>query len=330
MDDYSDEELLHYIRQSPRLVITVKQAVLILSPGLLAKAVGGTCYDDPMDEICAMQRARALGINVPAFRRLVPADDCGTHYLVMERVIGDTLEKRWRNLGLWGTLRAAWKLRGYLRLLRTVTAQTTGGLHSGRTRCPWLDDQRGPVRNASPVAFVGYLNWWLVDCRPQYCTPHPELVLKLAKEHILVHQDLAPRNMILDPRGTLWLVDWGISGFYPEYMEFFWDRRHIVVTLDVVVEGTHMGGMVGSSPVVVVSLGRSWLCFTLSGYPGSFRCRFGTHATVQIGQDTLLGRAIVIDVCLRCTTGASMCPPNEAFNTVSSVRYITSEEAPEG
>lgn len=27
--------------------------------------------------------------------------------------------------------------------------------------------------------------------------------------------------MMLDPRGTLWLVDWGISGFYPEYMEYF-------------------------------------------------------------------------------------------------------------
>ncbi|KAI0728892.1 kinase-like protein [Fomitopsis betulina] len=186
------------------LDLTRKQAVLILSPGLLAKPVGGTWYDDPMDEVHAMQRARALGVNVPAFRRLVPVDDFGKYYLVMERVVGDTLEQRWPNLGLWGTLCAAWQLRGYLRLLRTVTAQTTSGLHSGRTRSILLDDQRGPVRHASPAAFVGYLNWWLP-----------------AKEHFLVHQELVPRNMMLDPRGTLWLVDWGISGFYPEYMEYF-------------------------------------------------------------------------------------------------------------
>lgn len=221
LDSYSDEELLHYIRQSPCLITSRKQAVLILSPGLLAKPVGGTWYDDPMDEVHAMQRARALGVNVPAFRRLVPVDDFGKYYLVMERVVGDTLEQRWPNLGLWGTLCAAWQLRGYLRLLRTVTAQTTGGLHSGRTRSILLDDERGPVRHASPAAFVGYLNWWLVNCRPEYCTPHPELVLKPAKEHFLVHQELVPRNMMLDPRGTLWLVDWGISGFYPEYMEYF-------------------------------------------------------------------------------------------------------------
>lgn len=192
-----------------------------MSPSVLAP-VGGTCFDDPLDEVYAMQRARALGVNVPAFRRLVPLDDFGTHYyLVMERVTGDTLEQLWPKLGLWGTLRAAWQLRGYLQLLRTVTAQTTGGLHSGRTRSLWLDDQRGPVRHASPAAFVGYLNWWLVDCRPEYCTPHPELVLKPADEHTLVYQDLAPRNMILGPHGTLWLVDWGISGFYPEYLEYF-------------------------------------------------------------------------------------------------------------
>ncbi|EIW51508.1 kinase-like protein [Trametes versicolor FP-101664 SS1] len=196
-------------------------AVRILSSSVLAKKVGGTYYDDPLDEVYAMQRARALGVNVPAFRRLVPIDDFGSYYLVMERVIGDTLEQLWRSMSLWGTLRAAWQLRGYLRLLHTVTAQTTGGLHSGRTRSIWLDDQRGPVRHASPAAFVGYLNWWLVNCRPEYCTSYPELVLKPAKDHILVHQDLAPRNMILDSHGTLYLVDWGISGFYPEYMEYF-------------------------------------------------------------------------------------------------------------
>ena len=106
--------------------------------------------------------------------------------------------------------------------MRSVTSQTTDGLRSGRTRCPLLDDVAGPILHASPTAFVGYLNWWLIEQRrPNSCTPRPDLVLEPAREHTFVHQDLAPRNLILDSHGKLWLVDWGNAGFFPAYMEYY-------------------------------------------------------------------------------------------------------------
>ena len=33
------------------------------------------------------------------------------------------------------------------------------------------------------------------------------------------HQDLVMRNIILGKDGKIWLVDWGMSGFYPPWFE---------------------------------------------------------------------------------------------------------------
>ncbi|KAI9059059.1 kinase-like protein [Trametes sanguinea] len=221
LEAYSDREVVHFIQHSPPLVNANEEPVVLLSPNLIAKRVGDNFGEDPLDEVLAMQRARACGVNVPAVRRLVRCEDEDVYYLIMERIHGTTLDHVWRRLGWCATLRAAWQLRSYLRRLRSVTSQTTGGLNSGRTYSEWLQDQMGPVRYASPAAFTGYLNWWLVQCRPEYCSPRPDLVLEPVPEHVLVHQDLAPRNMILDRRGRLWLIDWGHAGFYPPYMENF-------------------------------------------------------------------------------------------------------------
>ncbi|KAI0824864.1 hypothetical protein BC628DRAFT_1376288 [Trametes gibbosa] len=78
----------------------------------------------------------------------------------MQRMIGNTLEQLWRNLGLWGTLCAAWQLRGYLQLMRTVTAQTPG---AGRTKSVWLDCV---VPSATfpllPSSVYSTGEWWIV------------------------------------------------------------------------------------------------------------------------------------------------------------------------
>ncbi|KAG6367316.1 hypothetical protein INS49_001503 [Diaporthe citri] len=37
---------------------------------------------------------------------------------------------------------------------------------------------------------------------------------------VFTHHDLAPRNLILDTTGSLWLVDWDYAGWYPPYFEY--------------------------------------------------------------------------------------------------------------
>lgn len=34
------------------------------------------------------------------------------------------------------------------------------------------------------------------------------------------HHDLAPRDIILDHEGQLWLIDWNIAGFRPKFFEY--------------------------------------------------------------------------------------------------------------
>ena len=78
----------------------------------------------------------------------------------------------------------------------------------------------GHLRAHSSCVTIRFLRLRQFECRPSWCKPHPELMLEPAPEHIFVHQDLAPRNMILDDAGKLWVVDWGHAGFYPAYMEY--------------------------------------------------------------------------------------------------------------
>ncbi|KAI0077456.1 hypothetical protein K474DRAFT_1088988 [Panus rudis PR-1116 ss-1] len=105
------------------------------SETLVAKSIGWP--EDPLDEVHAMDQARALGVNVPVVHRIVP-DEINT-WIIMDRVHGETVQQLWPRIGLWTT--------------------TTGGLHSRRMSTQWLDGIYGPIPHASPIEFAGYLHW---------------------------------------------------------------------------------------------------------------------------------------------------------------------------
>ncbi|KAL1746411.1 kinase-like protein [Schizophyllum fasciatum] len=214
---YTDSELECFFANSPSITTTRQEVVRRISPHLVAKPVPWLC--DPQDEVLALRLARSVGVNVPIVQRVVSCED-ESHLIIMDYIDGMTLEQAWRSMSLFATLRVAWQLRAYLRSTASIVAQTTGGVHSGRSHSEWLQGQYGPVPHASPTLYRDYLNWWLTECRPAECRPRRELLVPAEPHHILVHQDLAPRNMILDSKGALWVIDWGHAGFYPPYMEY--------------------------------------------------------------------------------------------------------------
>lgn len=83
----------------------------------------------------------------------------------------------------------------------------------------YIEAVYGPRYHATPAMFAGYLNWRLHLRQDQGFPSRSDLQLPVPTHHVLVHQDLVPRNMILDSQRNLWLIDWGHSGFYPEEME---------------------------------------------------------------------------------------------------------------
>ncbi|KAF9519378.1 hypothetical protein BS47DRAFT_1482078 [Hydnum rufescens UP504] len=174
------------------------------------------------DEIFALKHAREMGIRVPTVHRSIFFDDppFPSAIIIMERIHGRTLEHLWAEIGWWKTIRLALQLRRFAQIMRADTSTTTGGLVSGFIRSPYLDGIYAPLPHSSPAAFTGYVNWWLVNCRPTLVKPRPDLSLQPLREHIFVHQDLVGRNIVVDARDQLWIVDWGFAGYYPIYMEY--------------------------------------------------------------------------------------------------------------
>ena len=46
------------------------------------------------------------------------------------------------------------------------------------------------------------------------------LIPSLATRFVFIHQDLAPRNILIDEHRQMWLIDWESARFYPFYFEY--------------------------------------------------------------------------------------------------------------
>ena len=54
----------------------------------------------------------------------------------------------------------------------------------------------------------------------QHAEPYQRCKPWLVRNFVLTHHDLAPRNVMLDRSGHLWLLDWEYTGGYPKSFEF--------------------------------------------------------------------------------------------------------------
>ncbi|RAH65685.1 APH-domain-containing protein [Aspergillus aculeatinus CBS 121060] len=71
---------------------------------------------------------------------------------------------------------------------------------------------------ASVAAFEGWFNRKLAVCK-QCRKAGPDVPAFRLGEFVLVHQDISPRNLVLDGDGQVWLVDWADAGAYPPGFE---------------------------------------------------------------------------------------------------------------
>ncbi|KAK0226954.1 hypothetical protein EDD85DRAFT_794799 [Armillaria nabsnona] len=192
---YSDKELNHFILRSPPVPIDdeFQSSVRILSSSFVAKYVSPRRSRVPADEVSAMKLAESIGIRVPQIHRIVQeagASSTGGQFLIMAR------------------------LRRYIRTMRQCTSVTAGGLVSGSAFCKlWDFDSYGPELHASPENLREYMNWWflrLLSTKPQF-----HLELNPFSTFMFSHMDFHARNMMVDERRQLWLIDWGSAGYIP-------------------------------------------------------------------------------------------------------------------
>lgn len=218
---YTDSDLLNQITSLPRLPKYYN--IIPLSLKYLAK---GYRKGDLEVAVSATQVASQLGIRVPHVRRIVRQDDA--FYCIMDRISGTTLDIAWPELGWISSLRLAFQLRRVVHRLRSVMSVTSGSLTTGECTSYFLEDLFSLPPRATFHHVNAFLNFWAnftslrqeIRKTPAEHATCPKPVFSYSRPFVLTHHDLAPRNIILDPEGQLWIIDWDCAGFYPEFFEY--------------------------------------------------------------------------------------------------------------
>jgi len=219
----SDDELLDFIKNTGTPLGAPPCRVRQLSPNLVAKGLQSKTLPDALAAQCL---ARDLGIRVPEIRRTITKNK--RSYIIMDRVLGETLETCWSRLGWIATIKLAFELRNFVRRMRELSSSTAGGLETGASTSLWLDDYYGLPLHASPSDIQSYITFWLQypQKRPQHYPnrhlhcDYTALIPPIPTKFVFIHQDLAPRNILIDEHRRMWLIDWDSAGFYPLYFEY--------------------------------------------------------------------------------------------------------------
>lgn len=215
LNEMTDEAVLQLLDNAPHIETNKIEQARILGPDLMCKF---SSTNEAEEEVAALDHALKLGLSVPIVRRVIESSTSIGTVIIMDYVHGRTLEQMWPELDLLDTIRYALQLRKFINIMHSSKSIQGGGVANGRFYCKWLDSITPPEPSLSPTRFTSYLNWWLSMHIPGRAGPEP--TLSPLNTHTFVHQDLVPRNMIIDDDRRLWIVDWGYSGYYPEFFEY--------------------------------------------------------------------------------------------------------------
>ena len=220
VQSYTDIEIIDSITSLPSL--PGFSNIIPLSSRYLAK---GYAEDELEDAVRSMELASELGIRVPHIQRIIHIDNA--FYCIMDRIPGTTLDMKWPQLGWIASLRLAFQLRHIIYRLRSVKSTSCGSLATGKCRSYYLDDSFGLPPRARIHEVNAFMNFWanFVTLRhearktPAQHTTCSRPAFLSNGPFVFTHHDLAPRKIILDRQGQLWLIDWDCAGFYPKFFE---------------------------------------------------------------------------------------------------------------
>ncbi|EPQ55435.1 kinase-like protein, partial [Gloeophyllum trabeum ATCC 11539] len=136
-------------------------------------------------------------------------------YIVMRLIRGRTLQDCWEELSNPLREEVLDQFTEYVTELRFLSSEghTPGPLDGGKCEGQWWTQY-----GAGPFKTYQDLLSWLNRKLSQSSRTHP----LFSDEYPLVftHQDLCPMNLILDDSNKLWVMDWGMAGWYPAYFEY--------------------------------------------------------------------------------------------------------------
>ena len=171
----------------------------------------------------ALEFVRAeTSILVPRVYRTFQVDDpiefYGTRgYLVMGYVQGQNLGDCWTHLTKHQKDDVIRQTAVIIKQLQSIQIPTAGPLGGGPCRGKFFTDYgAGPFNSGSEME--AWFNHKLQICKDYNQAPQDIPSFDFPK-FVLVHQDISPRNMILDAAGKTCLIDWAPAGAYPPAFE---------------------------------------------------------------------------------------------------------------
>lgn len=140
-----------------------------------------------------------------------------TGYIVMDYIEGASLAKSWKDLSSTECEKAIEQVTDMISQLQSLHIPTPGPLADAPSRGGWFSDYgSGPFRGVSD--FQDYFNTRLAIAKRTGNAPIDTPNFNFST-FVMTHLDISPRNLIRDPQGQLWLIDWGYAGGYPTIME---------------------------------------------------------------------------------------------------------------
>ncbi|TBU34044.1 kinase-like domain-containing protein [Dichomitus squalens] len=154
-------------------------------------------------------------IPVPRVRRVIRYDSDEYSVFIMDRIPGRQLAQVWPSLSILGKLRVAFTLRSYIQQVRAIR----------HPRPP-----RGPFSSYADLSAFWNAKYnaaraFALRRAGAASTAMPSEPFDDTRPLVLTHCDLNMRNILAGDDGRLWLIDWGWSGFYPEWFEYVTARE---------------------------------------------------------------------------------------------------------
>ncbi|KAL3459362.1 kinase-like domain-containing protein [Aspergillus heterothallicus] len=214
----SNDSFAALLFSAPSLYDLGQTTVARLSKGLAMKKGGNVLPS----EAAILKLIADSGIRAPRVHRSWQVEDetkyFGTMgYIVMDYIDGRPLDSCWDSLTGEKKLDVAEQTAEMIRKLQSIKLPTAWPVGGGPCRGQFFTQYTaGPFENTSQME--DWFNHKLDICKAWKHASQDLPAFKFT-DFVLTHQDISPRNLILDTEGHVWLVDWADAGAYPRAFE---------------------------------------------------------------------------------------------------------------
>jgi aminoglycoside phosphotransferase (APT) family kinase protein len=221
-----DEDLARMFAIAPKIHKYGAIDIARISKSLVIKGGRGVSSTESCNMIFAME---SFHLRAPTVHRVFTADIPGLsegelvkgHFIVMDYIPGPTVEECWDILQSSEREAVADQVAAMIEKMQLTPLGTPpgplGDTEGRKFEGPWFTDY-----GAGPFVSLQALEDWC-NHKIDICIHFKQLSQDAPRfkfhQVVLTHQDIAPRNLILDTQGTVWIIDWGLAGAYPPGFE---------------------------------------------------------------------------------------------------------------